>query len=186
MADKRKRQLRRKHCGIDLDQVVIKVGIYKRPLYSAGNKSVALHGFVHEAAVVTTKNGGLYLIEKGGPNDDISYRARYREGECRIVKIIRRDIRDWELIRQVGKVDPGVTLKDLFDSCGSDYGLFTDNCWNGTHRIRAKASPDEDGMTWQEKGALGAAVGVGIATAAAGILAIALSGNSKEKEKAKQ
>ncbi|PAA93337.1 hypothetical protein BOX15_Mlig022102g3 [Macrostomum lignano] len=186
MADKKKRELHRKHCGIDLDQVVIKVDIYKRPLYSVGSKSGAVLGFVHEAAVATTENGGLYLIEKGvSPNDDINFPARYREGECRIVEITRKDIRDWKLIRPVGKVDSGITLEDLFDSCGSDYGLATDNCWNGTHRIRAKCNPDEDGMTWQEKGAVGVGVGVGIA-AAVGILAFALSGNSKEKEKAKQ
>ncbi|PAA68183.1 hypothetical protein BOX15_Mlig015703g1 [Macrostomum lignano] len=184
MADKEKRQLRRKHCGIDLDQVVIKGDIYKRPLYSMGQFG-ALLGLVHEAAVATTENGRLYLIEKGGPHDDINFPARYREGECRIVEITRKDIRDWELIRPIGKVDPGITLEDLFDSCGSDYGLFTDNCWNGTHRIRAKCNPDEDGITWQAKGAVEVGVGVGIA-AAVGILAFALSGNSKEKEKAKQ
>ncbi|PAA93338.1 hypothetical protein BOX15_Mlig018103g1 [Macrostomum lignano] len=185
MSEKKERQRRRKHSGIDLDQVVIKVGIYKRPLYSLGQFG-ALLGLDHEAAVATTVNSGLYLIEKGGPHDDINFPARYREGECRIVEITPKDIRDWELIRPIGKVNPGVTLEDLFDSCGSEYGLATDNCWNGTHRIRATCNPDEDGMTWQEKGALRAAVGVGIAVAAAGILAFALSGNSKEKEKAKQ
>ncbi|PAA73370.1 hypothetical protein BOX15_Mlig012613g2 [Macrostomum lignano] len=132
---------------VDLDAQVESVKVYKRPLDSAsGGSSLFSSGFGpgHQAAVAKTTSGELYLIEKGVESDKAIGTSRecYRKGECRLVKIKKSDMYGWELIRELKAsmfswFSFGVTLRQLFDICGSKYRLLSDNCIHGVDKICA-------------------------------------------------
>uniref|UniRef100_A0A1I8HPC4 SAWADEE domain-containing protein n=1 Tax=Macrostomum lignano TaxID=282301 RepID=A0A1I8HPC4_9PLAT len=122
-----------------LDAQVKSVKVYKRQLDKLCGSSSSCCGFDHKAAVAKTTSGERYVIEKGVSRESNIGKSKecYRKGECRLVKIEKSDIHDWELVRKLKAEFPNssATLRHLLDRCGSAYSLLRDNCIDGVRKI---------------------------------------------------